>query len=234
MNVTQFLQRMSYGPLSNIAAGNNGDGTIKEDRVPTLVTYLNEALLRLYTRFDLREKEVIIEQLEAVTSYQINSQHSLSYFATHPEAVAFIQDSIADPFVDDLIKILAVYDANACKLPLNDDHACNSLFTPQFDTLQVPSPITGSPLYIIYQARHLELSPDALDTEIALPAVLEEAAISYVASKIYSAMNGQEHRIKAMDHMGNYEAVCNEVEDRDLVNSSLSFSHQKLDQRGFV
>jgi hypothetical protein len=236
MNVSQFLERLSYGPLSNLSISNEGDGTIIETKQPALVGYLNEALLHLFTRFDLLEKEIILEQVEGRSRYPLNSAYAVSTAADNPLNPHYIIDTIAIPFTDDLLKILSVWKAGTCdpiRLPLNDDNSDDSLFTPKSDLLQVPKPIAGEPLYLIYQARHPVLSHTDLNTTIDLPVVFEEALLSYVAHKVYFYMNGQEHARKAAEHLATYESICNEVKEYDLVSSSLSFTNAKFQDRGF-
>lgn len=234
MNVTQLLARLSYGPLSNLSISNDGNGTIAAAKHPAIVDSLNEVLLDLYTRFDLFEKELIIEQIEGQTTYQLHSKYSIANPDADPLTVPFIADSVANPFTNDLVKILAVYLVNGILLPLNDDAHVDSVFTPRVDTLQVPNPLGGVPLYVIYQAKHPALSPTNLAGIIDVPAVMEKAVVSYVASRIYMHMNGQEHAAKAAEYMSLYEATCSDITKFDLVNSSASSVGTKFIQRGFA
>jgi hypothetical protein len=243
MNVTQFLARLSRGPVSNLSMSNEGNGTILAAKIPAVIGHLNEALLKLYARFDLLEKELIIECDETVTSYKLSSKYAVSQAATYPLNKHYIKDAIGTPFTDDLIKVMRVYTTGSCgplplQLPLNDDNQDKSLFTPQHDVLQVPDPVNGVPLYLIYQAMHAPITEDPVadgfgDQEIVIPPILEPGLLSYVAYLIYMNMNGQEHGVKASEHLGAYENLCAEVIDKDLVNSSLSSTNTKFDDRGF-
>lgn len=239
MNVTQLMQRLSYGPLSNLSISNEGDGTIVETKHPVIVGYANDALLRLFTRFNLLEQELILEQITARTRYKLHSDFAVSTTAENPANPHYIQDTEEEPYTDDLVKVLSVWKAGETlpiRLGLNDDNANldYAVFTPQADVLQVPRPVNGEALYIVYQARHALLSHEDLTATIDIPAVLEAALVSYVAHLVYSHMNGQEHAAKAADHLGNYENICAEVVQEDLVSSSLSFTNHKFDDRGFA
>jgi hypothetical protein len=236
MNVTEFVGRLSRGPLSNLSMSNEGDGTIVEAKLPAVIDYLNEGLLKIFTRFDLLEKEVILEQIDGVTRYELDSRYALTKAAENPTLQHYIIDSIANPFTDDLLKVLSVWKAgtvNPIRLPLNDDNNSCSLFTPKSDLLQVPEPVDAEPLYLIYQARHPILTQDEMEAEIEIPAVLEEPLLAYVAHKVYFYMNGQEHSQKAAEHLSSYEAGCNEIVETDMVSSSLSFTSSKFNDRGF-
>ena len=47
-------------------------------------------------------------------------------------------------------------------------------------------------------------------------------------------MNGQEHQAKAQEYITLYENACNLVEEGDFANQTVSNSHSKLVDRGFV
>jgi hypothetical protein len=244
MKLSQLLARLSRGPLSNIAMSNDGDGTILAARQPALVDYINDGMLQLHSQFVLIENELIIEEQEGTTSYKIHSDYSME---TGVGPVAYIRDSAQDPYKNDLIKILAIYRDNTTggsqpvSVALNDATKDDSLYTPKFDVLQIPDPVQDSPLYLLYQAKHPELliggTEEApvvdLEQEFELPDVLVPALIEYVSYKVFTHMNGQEHTAKAKEHFDNYRMIVGHVEDKDLVNSSLSNTNTKFNERGF-
>lgn len=240
MKVSQLLARLSRGPLENLSMSNDGDGTIATAKHPKLVGYANEALLKLYARFNLAEKELVIELDETITNYKLSSLYAVTTAAANPTKPHYIKDSVSDPFTDDLIQVLRVYTTSDTPLPkqvgLNDDNDSKSVFTPKHDLLQVPDPVQGVPLYLLYQAMHAQLAETGagyLDAEIILPPILEPALVSYVAHLVYFHMNGQEHGIKAAEHLANYENLCAEIVEKDLANTSLSSTNTKFDDRGF-
>lgn len=236
ITVSELFRRLSYGPLSNIAISNEGAGGIAEAKQPAIIQYANEGLLRLHSRFVLIERELIIELIDGVTSYPIDSTYAFSKSTGDASVPAYIQDSTVVPYQDDLIKIMAVFNCAGCQLPLNNDGDCCSFFTPQPNVLQVPNPLDEATIHLTYQARHKKLSdyPAVLTEEINIPFVLEEALLSYIASSVYSNMNGQEHGLKAAAHLSKFESICNDVRAQDLVNSSISGSLSKFCERGFV
>lgn len=230
MKLLDLFARLSFGELSNLAMGMEGAGTIRETDKLKLLSYVNDGLLALHSRFILKEKLLIIEEQEHITHY-----HLIQKFAESQACVEFpyIKDMAADPFLGDVIRILQVYDDCGNELVFNDiDNPC-SLFTPSPQVLQIPSPVTGRPKHILYQARHVPI-PEVLATSwVELPFVLEAALQAYVAHKVFSHMNGQDNMLKSQDHLATYESRCMEVEAKDLVMSSLSNSFHKLHHRGF-
>jgi hypothetical protein len=185
VNVTDLFTRLSYGELSNLSISGNGSGEIVEARQPQIIQFANEALLRLYSRFVLLERDLILLMSDDITTYHLHSDHAYTNPDPDPGDSIYIQDSENSPFNDDLIKILQVYDPYINLLPLNDNNDVYSVFTPSPTVLQVPLPTEGDRLTIIYQAKHPVLSIDDLSTQIILPPTLEGALTSYIAQLVY-------------------------------------------------
>ena len=110
---------------------------------------------------------------------------------------------------------------------------CLSLFTPQPNVLQVPNPVQGQILNVVYQARHPELKYDDLEACIEVPFVLEGALSAYIAHRVFHHMNGAENSQKSAEYLTLYESICTDVTEKDLVNSSTS-TGRKFYDRGFV
>lgn len=237
MKIADLFRELSYGELSNLSLSNSGSGEINASKHPQVIKYTNDGLTALYSRFVLAEKELLLEQVEGVTQYHIKLKHTVS--AGQSGEDHYIKDA-ADPFQDDLVKILQVWDMAGCQLPLNDTGRDDSLFTPQHHILQVPTPNQGEPLAVIYQAKAKKLSDkadgdlDILAQEFELPVIFENALQQYIAHKVFFHIGGQENLIKSQGYLSTYEAICLEVEQRDLANQTFNTSHSKLEQRGFV
>lgn len=234
LNVAGVLQKLSYGPLSNLSIGGEGSGTCDVNKVPTLVTYINEGLLHLYSKFVLNERNLIIQMSELITKYILTSDRSRLITPTDPLQFQYIMDSALDPFTDDLLKVLQIFDDAGREIILNDQSVYGSIFTPKFNVLQIPIPVNGLPLYISYQAKHAIITADNLGALIDLPPVLVEALLAFVTHKVFFHMNGQEHSIKAKEHFDKFNGIVEEVLEKDLVNSSTSTNRlPKFYERGF-
>lgn len=231
MKLEDLFSRLSYGELSNLSIGNEGRGSIREEDIPKVTAHVNDGLLRIYSRFVLSTKQLLVEQVRHITNYHLIPKYAES--TGSDVEWPYIKDLPDDKFLGDLIRILEVQDDRG-KLPLNDTGNPNSLFTPYPQVLQVPNPRAGKPLSIEYQARHITLNNDDLDQEILIPFVLEGALQSFVAYKIFSHMNGQDNQVKSQEHLNTYDGICVDVEARDLVNATTATSHYKLEERGFV
>jgi hypothetical protein len=234
MNVSQLFTQLSYGELSNLSMAMNGAGTIQEQDQPKIITYANEGLIRLYSRFNLREKDVLIEMIEHITNYHLISRFAETKYDPDVEPFPYIKDLPNEPFCDDVIKVLSVYDTLGRELPLNDAEHCESLFTPQANVLQVPKPIEGVALGVHYQAKHPPLSEQRAEDEILLPEVLHGALTAFIAYKVYSHMNTQESAARGQEHFTMYTAIVQSVADSDTASTSVSTTNSRFQKRGWI
>ncbi len=235
--LSTLFEDLSYGQLSNLALSNEGSGTILEESRPKLILYLNDALTNLYSRFTLRTKEVLIKQYKHITNYRLSMKYAMSQHEPEAEGYPYIMDLMGEPFVEDVIKILAVRNSTGYKYPLNDVERPDSVFTPQYNLIQVPYPIEGMAMSVIYQAKHREMKLEELTEDepegFEIPDVLYGALKSYIAYSVFSHMNTQESSAKAQEHLALYEATCSSVEDKDLVSTSISTTEGKFEIRGW-
>lgn len=218
MKVSELFQKLSYSELSNLALSNDGDGTIQDNYKPKVLNAINDGLRRLFDRFNLLEKDVIIQMYDHITFYHLNSKYAETNYPDSGVPHAYIKDTPGEPFLDDAVKILAAYNGHGHELPINDDENEFSLYTPKPLILQVPLPTEMGLLCVRYQARHMDVHKET--DVIDVPVSLEEALRAFVAHKIYSQINTQEAVAIAMGHLQMYESLCTAVTEHDLVNSS--------------
>lgn len=234
MDITQLFTDLSHGELSNLAMSGEGSGEIREKDRAKIISYTNEGLLRLYSRFVLKENDLVIELVDHITNYHLIPKFAESNFPEAGEDYPYIKDLHREKFEGDVIRIMAVYSNTQGQMPLNDDNAYFSLFTPQGNVLQFPNPVTGHALSIHYQAKHPPLSLDNMALEIQLQDTLQGALKAYIAYKVYSHMNMEGSVAAAQGHLGMYEAICQEVIDRDLVANSVSTTNTRFAKRGWI
>lgn len=234
--VQDYMKLLSFGPLSNLSMaevdGVPGGGEIAEGSQGKIISYLNQGLLRLYTRFILLEKSIIIDVSPGRTNYYLLRRFAVSNTANTPDDPRYIKDAL-NPFQEDYIKPLEVFRSDGQQLPINDVDDYTSVFTPQPNCIQVPNIPSAYSISINYQACHPKLEFGVVGAPIYLPEVLQEALLSFVAYRTYSAINTQEATAKAQEHLASFEVSCKSVEEKDLVNSSMSSSGIKFAERGF-
>ena len=241
MKIDDLFRKLSYGELSNLAISNSGSGDSVEAKWPQLIDYTNDGLMLLHSRFILSEKELVLEQVAAQTKYNLTSKYAVFGGAGSGVTDHYLIDTADEPFLDDLIKVLVVRNADDEKLALNDQEDPDSLFTPSALVLQIQVPVALEQLTLFYQAKHPVLLdeitadvPNVLDQDIEIPNYLKNALQQWVAHKVYSHMNGQENVHKSQEYLTAYEVACRGVEQGDLAHQTFHTSHTKLEDRGFA
>lgn len=234
LTVEDIFRVLSYGPLATLALGNDGDGTIREKDRSRLIGFINETLSRLYTRFPLKERDLVLELHSHITNYKLDSRHARTRMEEFPDEEMFILDLPEKPFADDVIRILSVYDIWGKRMALNDDSNLDSLYTPYPTTLQVSNPYQKGYLSVQYQASHPKLDYNDLTQEIDIPNNLEGALINFISYLVFSSVGTQEASMKAQEYLGMYEAICSEVELNSFSDGTNTPSVHVFDKRGFV
>lgn len=234
MKVSELFQKLSFGELSNLALGSDGSGDILAAKKPRIIHYANKALTRLFTRYLLKESNLLISQVANLTMYNLHSKHSVNNTSPLPGDYLYIQDTVDNPFRDDLIRVTSVFDQNGVELPLNDIEDPLSAFTPQNTVLQIVNPVAGAPLGISYQASHVPLDAATPDQVIEIPPILDEALTLLIAHYVFSDMSGAENITKSQELLMKYEALYTEIEGLDLVNNSISTTNTRFKRNGWV
>lgn len=232
--VADYFKSLSYGELSNLSMATETPGEIRLADQNKLINYMNEGLLRLHSRFALLERELLIVQYSHITNYHLDKRFAMKNAQRLEQHVPYILDLPNEPFSDDVIKVLAVYDVGGNRLALNNENALYSVFTPYPTTLQVPLPQDQVPLSIQYQAMHPKLAYGVKDAEVVLPVVLEPALCSYVAYLVYSHMNTQEAATVAFARASLYESICVEIEEQGNASITGIANVHKFQNKGWV
>lgn len=184
MTLGDFFERLALGELSQHTIGSTGNILAKD--YPRVIAQLNLGLTALHVRFDLKEKEVILQQYADITEYTLDSKYAQTN-TTSTEDPKYIMDTAENPFLDDVLRIDGAYNEIGCAIPINDVHIVNSIFTPNARTVQIPFPVEDNIMVITYAANHPKISPSTTDltTFIDLPVALEDALAAYVATKLF-------------------------------------------------
>lgn len=232
MHLSELFRQLSLVELSNLATGNDGDGTIRTADHARVTVMVNDALQALYKRFIIKEKILLLEQQEGRAFYTLHSDYAASNSGT-TSGPHYIEDT-SEPFTDDLIRILDVADYYGRRYRLNEEMHELSIFTPEFNVLQIPRPEAGVLMAIEYQAKHALLSESELTGEIELPDVLLPALRQHVAGAVYSNVNTPESVATGQRHMMQYENLCLEIEQKEILPSTRNQVLTKFENRGFV
>lgn len=237
MKLSEVFELLQYGELANLPVSGGLDEVkgIRVQDYPSLITHLNLALTDMHTKFNLKEREVAIQQYEAITQYELNSKFAITNTLS-TEPVKYILDSESNTFNDDVLRINAVFDEEGKELPINDEYLNSSIFLNAFDVIQVPYPADDNTMFVTYRANHkkLDTSVPDLDAEVTIPHYCVEAVLSYIASRVHAQRASQEAQATAVNLMAKYNLICEQIELRNLLHNSPDNTNFKLGENGWV
>lgn len=235
IHIEELFCRLAHGVLQNTSLVDSDTGDLDEDKKSLVMIATNEALVRLHSRFILKEGSVIVEMREGRTNYPLLKKYALQSYNPEEVSCPYIMDLSGDAFDEDVIKVLQVFDNFGCERSLNDRDDCWSIFTPRPYVIQNNRPRHGEALNVIYQQRHPKVTcDDTGDGNIDIPDTLDSALDSYIAYRCFSGINTAEAKATAADMLGHYESVCAEVIAMDLVTTSKSNTNKRFKNNGWV
>lgn len=236
MNLQECLNKLARGKLSNLSFCKNGE--ISKESIPQVVDAINEALSRLYTIFPIKEKTVLVEIEEGKTDYVLSSEHSWRNRKGDGNLWDrwdyYIIDTAANPFIDDILCIIEIWDDIERRRPLNDPDDPLGIMVPQENLIIVNASIKYRALNIAYRAKHLILTPDDLTSKVDIPENLYGALFSYVAYLIHSYMNTEQAVANAQKYLAEYQSIISEVNIQGTFTPDKLVSDMKFIRRGWV
>ena len=234
MLLDKLFGMLAYGELSNLSMATEVVGSIVEAKKPQLVHFCNEGLMRLYTKFIIKEKDCIIELVDGMTIYHLKPEFSATGFDPLLANYPYIRDTFADKFTGDVIKVLSVQNSWGESRPVNDPNNFWSVNTPTPRMIQVNTPRLGEVLSVSYQADHREVGIGTNDhKDIDLPETLYGALTAFIAYKVYFNMNTAESQAIAQGHLAMFDNICNDVTEADALNQSISGENTRFTSRGW-
>lgn len=224
MKLSDVLDSLKYGELKTVPLGGYGQ---KENKYLTeLKHHINFSLRKLYERFPLLEKEIILETSEDKSVYILDSKYCLS---NNPEG--YIDDSMEE-FNTSVILVLSVFDSMGNSFGINEGG--RSIYLPSYRTIQIPEDYLGSSFYITYRASPVLIGEMEPDLDIPIPDYLEEALLSYINYRVNKALGNDTGLQLAAMAKSDFELLCLEVDNRNFLNEHSPSEHTKFKEKGWV
>jgi hypothetical protein len=201
MKLSTIISQARSGELKSLSSKDKTDEVI--------VNYINLALIALYSRFTLRTEEAVIALTDVKTLYRLDGMD---------EEVTVNGAPIED---DNVLKILSAFDERG-EISINDENNPLSIYTPSYNTLQVPHPETGAYIAVIYKAGPNLItyvddgSGNATEATVQLPMHLLEPLLHYVGYRAHGSGTGDIDN-ESNSHLSRYVASCNNVESLGLI-----------------
>lgn len=199
MNVGEIINFARYGELRQLA--------VKDDN-NALLTYVNQALIELYKRFNLSIKIEVVRTLPVTKVYMLRSK--------------------------DINQVLDVFDADNKKLRTKKTTADMDYDYTQinYNTYLFRDPKEEDVMFFYKAAPSLV---SALGDDISIPYDMLEAMLNYIAYKAHSTLRtvSTDERFQDVSYYKKFEASCKELELRGYVVDLFGVMPD-IRERGFI
>ena len=233
MLLSEFFEHLTFGELSQLFLTGNG-AEIEAREYPKIAAHLNLALTALFTRFNLRQEEALIQQYDQISLYHLRPQFAVNSGSAEP--TKYIVDTAGQPFVPNVLKIEEVYAEDGTSIPLNDDRYATSVYTPHFDTIQIPDPVATNMVSVLYRANHDKIvvtpSSDLSLIKLEIPAFLITPICYFMANNLITPLAG-ENEGTGNNYLAKYEQACQSVLIEGLFNK-VTHEDNRLINNGWV
>jgi hypothetical protein len=231
MKLSTIMNQLTQGEFAQLSIGGQPTGEINAINYPQIAAHINLGLTALYTRFNLKQRRVVINLQPGLTRYLLNSKYAQSATLSQ-EPVKYLAD-LNDPFTDDVIQIQAVLTDAGDELYLNKWAEPYSVMTPSQTTLDVPSIIVNGALdmpeelrtenlIVQYQATHTDINEDTgldfpEDMDVDLPNTHLTALLYFVAGRFNTPLGAADGFHAGNNYATMYEAECLRLENKGMV-----------------
>ena len=204
MTVNEVISLANGGELKGLA--------VKGDQ-ETIVGYINLGLIELYKRFPISTKEFVIALNDGTEIY------------TMPDDFMYVVAAYGEveEGSDDIVSILAI----------NEEDNPLSINTVSWNQVQIPVPLEGSYISLIYVASPTILTVNELTAVVPIAPQMLEALLHYIGYRGHSSVNG-EIQAENSTHYTRFDASCARIETLGLVTSDDLNMNSKFSSRGFV
>lgn len=233
MKLSNILTLVLYRNVLNTCYVSKETKEFNPDKLPAVITFLNESLLKLYNKFTLKIDSIWLDLHESRTRYLISNEHMMDNWLT-PTYDKYLWKGYDEEFHNDLLKIVAVNDNKGNELPLNNSEELLSLYTPMYNVLEVPSRFPRQKLNIIYQAAPVKIEYDPnKDTEVDVPDTLVAALVANTNYLIFASIGSPASMQQAQLFKAEYDLLIEEMIESDTINPQYSTNTEKFYKRGW-
>lgn len=235
--VQTFIKTLGFGVLKNLSGRIVDEDTneIQEKALPEIIHWINEGLTFLYTQYEIKDS-VLLQIHESRTLYPLRAEYQMTddeYASGESAYDKYLWKGFEEKFTDNIMQIRDVITHEGMHLPLNDQSNRWSAFTPQFDTVELPSNLPSGMVSIVYRAKCPDVSYEE-NTVIQLPPYLYDALANYVAYKIHSGMNTESSVANANKYRSEFSHILQNAIDNGVIETDYQPDFRKFYLRGFV
>lgn len=233
MNTLAVLSDLSFTHLSSLAMSNDGSGTIRQQDMGKILSYLNDGLTQIFGEFAVKEKVMQIQLFEHITNYHLVSRFARSQQPQPNVDFPYILDHNRAPFKGDVNKVTAVWDNMGRNRVINDENNLRSVFIMAPDLLTVPYPEKDIILFVHYEAKPQRITMDNLDEEIDLPTSLFPALKAYIAAQVFMGIGSNDSVRISQGYENQYVSIIRMLKSSDALTES-KFTARPFEERGWI
>ena len=220
MLLSTIFEHLTHGELRQLPIGGSEQQEgITEDKYPAIVSYINLALIEIYTKFPLKLDTVVIQQYANITNYVISSMNAVAN--TESDRVKYVIDSASVPFQDNILKIESITDEAGTVIPLNVPSDITSILVTDYNAIQIKYPEATKAISVTYRATHEQIGIEGLipaNVDIAIPPSLVQALLMFIAYR--ATIGTSEGDMDSTNYLAKFEHACNKVIAKDVVNET--------------
>lgn len=218
MLLSEVFEQLTHGELAQLHIGGAENAGITRESYSAMVSHINLGLTNLYTRFLLKEGTLFIKRQTGKSTYVLHSKYQEGNRRS-PEAVRYIQEGT--DFQDDILKVERVYDEQGNELGLNNEGDDETLTTPSYNMLVVPTEAKVDVMKVVYRANHPRLNNedsdiDPSEVELELPYSHLEALLLFIASRVMNPVGMSSEFHDGNNYAAKYEHACQLLERQNL------------------
>lgn len=242
MLLSDLFEQLTIGEMSQLSMGGPNTHGVQPHDYHKIIPHINLGLIEIYKRFDLKLSEVVIQQYDQIQTYYLRSKYAVTN-TTSTEPVKYIEDSVYQPFEDDVLRIEKVINEDGQELYLNQEDSAWSesktywtVHTPMFDAVQVPYPESANQMIVTYRASHAKIPvtlKDPSTIEVHVPNALLEGLLFYIGGRVNVNRGTELSLAEGQTFMAKFEQSIQKVSELNLVNT-IDTENRKLDMNGWV
>ena len=187
--------------------------SLKNDNT-TIISFINLGLIELYKRFEIEYSEALISTITVKTTYLLDGTDTDVQLGS----------------TNGVITIVKAIDYQGMELPINEDNAIWGVYTPSYDSVQIPATYDGDWLNIIFKT----LPKRVINTtdEVRLPVQLLEPLLLYIGWKGHQSINGSINQENNAYYM-RFKSSCDNATYNGVITPD-SYRTIDIEYKGFI
>ncbi len=227
MKLDELFISLALGELANSSYVELNQLELNKNQLNRVINAINQGLTLIHTHLPLRHNQIVIQLHDNIGTYYLDSRYAKSNTVS-TAAVKFILDTPSNPFKDDILNIIGVYNLEGQQYPLNDQYAIGSLFTPDYNSLMVPLAMWQNhkvpynvvdKLVLVYQADHPKIplnEPLTSQMEIHLSPIYQSMLQAYVAHLLHMHIGSEQSINQSNQYFAKFNSLMQTAKEQGI------------------